>query len=116
MSFGAQVPPAGGLAPDSKAQENSQTDFSLWAPRGTKSKQAENRFKKGIFYSVIFLCLSSLGIFAGMMSWLGTPGKPLVFLILVTEQIDPAILPVSFGSEDHKALASSQVFDENIGF
>lgn len=111
MSLGAQVPPAGGLAPDSKAQENSQTDFSLWAPRGTKSKQAENRFKKGIFYSVIFLCLSSLGIFAGMMSWLGTPGKPLVFLILVTEQIDPAILPVSFGSEDHKALASSQVFD-----
>ncbi len=49
-----------------------------------------------------------------MVSWLGPPAKPLVFLILVTEQIDPAILPISFGVEDHKALASNEVFDRRF--
>ncbi len=111
MSSGALVPSGSGLVPDKKTTGNSSLDSSLWIPHPSKSKKADNNFKKVVFYFLIFLVLSFLGIFAGMMSWLGTPGKPLVFLILVTEQIDPAILPISFGAEDHKALASNQVFD-----
>ena len=111
MSSGA-IPPSGaaGVA-DANTGVNPPVDFPQWIPGIGKSVGANSRFKRALFYLVLFLSLSFLGVFAGMVSWLGSPGSPLVFLILVKEQVDPAVLPISFGAEDHKALISSRVFD-----
>ena len=73
MSSGALVPSGSGLVPDKKTTGNSSLDSSLWIPHPSKSKKADNNSKKVVFYFLILLVLSFLGIFAGMMSWLGTP-------------------------------------------
>ncbi len=111
MSSGIVLTPAGPGPSSPKPQGNLSSDSAMWIEKPGNSQDSAKKFKKGLFYFVVVLTLAFLGIFAGMVSWLGPPGQPLVFLILVTEQIDPAILPISFGAEDHKALASYQVFD-----
>ncbi|RLS38881.1 MAG: carboxypeptidase regulatory-like domain-containing protein [Planctomycetota bacterium] len=97
---GVRTPPAPAGSPDK----------ALWLPEKLAPEAAAIDTKRVRYRFLCVLLLAMSGTSVGIFSWLGPSKGPLFFAIIVTEQTDPGIMPVSFGFENKKTLTSGNSF------